>query len=545
MFNIKRNDPLSKSADQKTPMSGDQSNITTVNTSDSTSIPSASIGTDISAGNENQKISPIGDVSGQSSASNIPTVDTSPSVNSPDNTISKPTMGPSTPNANASTSDTGMDIGVQSSPSSVDSTTTSSDSSSVFGSVSDDTTVTSQKTAVPPSPFSQSDSFNTSSQENTSILDPVSKNEKEIPSIIPGTPGNSITPPENNKNTFSEDSSLTSSTGTIPSIMPTMGSPETSSSNPISSPSDSSASGQPLNISTINSEGSSADNSPLKSPPMPGVSEIDDDKKDEQNIIDSPPSPSTVISSSDTKSGGKFKFFVIILIVITILVYAVVAYLYFTGDKDNDPFSDLFGDNSATQQVAGNVNGTTTIPTKTPTPVITEMITINNGDVVKESSIGDITVLVKKNDYPETGIVGFQKVNQSPDKSKLCFYSLSPADDPAMYISDSDGTNVEKLVSDVSSCYWSSDSSKIAYTNTADATSPVDIYIYDTKTLKSTNLTAQSDAETLFRRYEIESWSENDTKINCNFQVIDTENTDVENTDLCEIDFATKEVLDL
>lgn len=430
--------------------------------------------------------------------------------------------------------------GVQSSstPTQPESTGSPVGTSSLFGS-SKDIKPTSQDSS-PPSPLTSSTetpSFNSRSTANdsspasTSVLDPSTDTSKSSVEITPGTPGNQISPP-------------------ITSTSPNLSS-ATSESRPESlamnttPPISSSASGEPLHLGTDQKEEDKTipNDQPLKSPPMPGskIENDDDDKKTDGTQPSTPPTPSTVISTSDSGSGSKFKIIVIILIVITVLVYAVVAFLFFTKDEDNSP--DSLGDSSSSEELTQNISDNT--PTSTPTPPITEEIKINNGDVVLQNSIGDTTVLVKKNDYPSTGIVGFSSVSQSPDKEKLCFYSLSPADDPALYVSETDGTEVTKIQDSVSTCIWSNGSTKLAFADIADPSSPVDVYYYDFATKENKNLTNQAETLTVFRRYEIETWSPDDSKISCNYVEIDTQNTNEESLGNCEINATTGEVLDL
>ncbi|MFV1917619.1 MAG: hypothetical protein ACC618_04040, partial [Patescibacteria group bacterium] len=85
----------------------------------------------------------------------------------------------------------------------------------------------------------------------------------------------------------------------------------------------------------------------------------------------------------------------------------------------------------------------------------------------------------------------------------------------------------------------------VAYIADTAADDPADIFKYDLTAGEETNLTKVSTESAVFRRYEINSWSNDDSKILCNYQEIDTLDVSTETLGNCEIDLKTAEVTDL
>ena len=224
----------------------------------------------------------------------------------------------------------------------------------------------------------------------------------------------------------------------------------------------------------------------------------------------------------------------IVLVVVILLVWGVVAYHYFTNQntkKESDQTSQR-----AVSQAS---------PTPEPTPAFNpEDIEIINGSVYQTTG-GDNAILVNKDDYPGTGIAGFATVSVSADNSLLCFSALPPALKPALYYSSIDGTGVIQVGASYKNCTWSNDNSMIAYINDAAADAAVDIFKYDLGSSEEANLTKVSTTSAVFRRYEINGWSDDDTTISCNYQEIDPSDTSSEVLGNCEINVETSEVTDL
>src|SRR5260221_9453286 len=196
-----------------------------------------------------------------------------------------------------------------------------------------------------------------------------------------------------------------------------------------------------------------------------------------------PPMPQegtqSVISGGSSKKGlGGFGIFVIVAIIILASVWGVVAYLYI-GNK-----------NKTAQETANNEAAVEVSPTAIPFNA-TE-IQITNGDVARLSSVGETQTLVKKEDYPGSGLIGFAHVAVSPDNTKLCFESIPPASDPTLYISNVDGTNVETVVKNKHTCTWSPDNNFLFYINDTLGNKQIDIYAYSLTSKEERNLTEKT-----------------------------------------------------
>lgn len=261
-----------------------------------------------------------------------------------------------------------------------------------------------------------------------------------------------------------------------------------------------------------------ADNSSMQPPPeSPG-----------------PPPPTPNVVTPKTKS-SIFPILIGLLVVVAIAVYGFVAYLYFGNQKLKE---------EAESQGATDTQPTSQIPTPIPTSV-PDKFEIDNGDITRVTSTGSKTVIVAKDDYEDTGLIGFTNVNPSPDNENICFWSLPPALGPALYYSDANGGEVVNIANRSVGCTWSNFGDMIAYINDAPTGTAVDISVYDLLTQDFTNLTQVSTESTVYRRYEIESWSEDDEMINCNYEEIDTTDTSAEVLGNCQIDVIEGVVTDL
>ncbi len=247
-----------------------------------------------------------------------------------------------------------------------------------------------------------------------------------------------------------------------------------------------------------------------------------------------PPPPTPNVVTPKTKS-SKFPILIGFLVVVAIAVYGFVAYLYFDNQKLKEDIES---------QGPSDTISTPQIPTPIPTTV-PDKFEIDNGDITRVTSTGSKTVIVAKDDYEDTGLIGFTNVNLSPDNENVCFWSLPPALAPALYYSDTSGGEVVNIANRSVSCTWSNFGDKIAYINDAPTGTAVDIFFYDLLTEETANLTQTSTESTVYRRYEIESWSEDDEMINCNYEEIDTTDTSAEVVGNCQIDVIEGVVTDL
>ena len=182
----------------------------------------------------------------------------------------------------------------------------------------------------------------------------------------------------------------------------------------------------------------------------------------------------------------------------------------------------------------------TIVPTVKPLPPKFET---ENGNIIKIEPSGDVSILISKEDYPATGLIGFTDVVTSPDNQKICFWSLPPALDPTLYFSQTGQASVAALTPKGKACSFSGESDKIAFIEDTPAGKPVDIYVYEISSQKSTNLTNQVEGS-VYRRYQIEGWKDNQT-ILCNFEQIDLEDTATEISGRCEINTVSGEISEI
>ena len=271
---------------------------------------------------------------------------------------------------------------------------------------------------------------------------------------------------------------------------------------------------------------------PTSSVPLPSVTTIPSETPTPEPA-ESPSSNITVTTPAPSKK-SKFGLFIGILIFIVILVFGGVGYLFLQNTKLE----------SGLPKDTMSVSEPTAIPTQSP-PIeanLPKQIVIENGSVVSKGSTGDTTIIINKTDYPDSGIIGFTKVIESPDGSSLCVETWPPAPTPAIYIADIDGGNVRKITESRRNCNWSQDSKKIVYLNYTSDTAGVDIFMYDTVSSIETNLTS-STVSTGFRYYSVKDVT-ND-KILCSYtqsSILGGEQTPASS---CEIDMTSGEFFEV
>ena len=244
-----------------------------------------------------------------------------------------------------------------------------------------------------------------------------------------------------------------------------------------------------------------------------------------------PSSPLMKPTSNLTGRPGGFRTFVIFALVIIVIIYGVVAYLYFQNrniEKDEE------GDNQTPQDQIS------------PTPEFSaDQVKIQDGSVVSDKPGTELQILINKDDYESTGITGFAKVTVSPDNTNLCFESWPPAPEPALYLSRVDGSEVTEVSPNRQGCIWASNGSKIYYINTAASSSPVNIYSFVLSSKSEENLTIGTIPEGVIRRFGIVGLSADSSKLICKYEDIDSTpkpTSEVESGNQCEIDLQTNEV---
>lgn len=284
---------------------------------------------------------------------------------------------------------------------------------------------------------------------------------------------------------------------------------------------------------------------PMGPPPPPLVDQPFPEKEVEKQAEGAsmpepgaPPAPPSTPSDAPllTQEPKKSKLPLIIgaIVVVNLIIWGFVGYTYFQNQKLKKQVKEN-EDSTVDQSV--------TLPTATSAPQYS--IEIQNGNVSRVASSGESTVLVNKEDYEGTGITGFTNVETSPDKKRICFWSLPPALSPALYYSDIQGSAVTKVRDRVKDCKWSNNGNNIAYIDDTSLESASNIYVYYLLTKQETNLTSASTASDTYRRYTINSWLEDDNKITCNYEEISSATAGATTKTMCEINVTTGQVSDL
>lgn len=242
----------------------------------------------------------------------------------------------------------------------------------------------------------------------------------------------------------------------------------------------------------------------------------------------STPPPTSTVITGNSGSGGKsrgFTFFIMISVLLLLGIWGYVGYLYYQNQG-------LGGSDTAAPE---------NVQTPSPTPTIDPSeIQITNGDVSRVTPFGETQTLVKKDQYPGTGITGFVRVVVSPDISKLCFESIPPATTPALYVSNIDGSSVVEVAKDRNSCTWINETT-IAYVNAAVGSPKVDIYRYDLNAKTEVNVTEATNTATEIRRYTIDELSGN--ILNCKYDVVNASGRMLSSSS-CTVNTSTWEVSD-
>ncbi len=239
--------------------------------------------------------------------------------------------------------------------------------------------------------------------------------------------------------------------------------------------------------------------------------------------------PSDVPTVSEKPKKPIFKIVIITLVIITLIIWGFVAYSYF---RNKSLEKDLEKGETALVQT----------PTPTEAP---PQFSIENGNIIKIDSQGESSLIVSKENYEDTGIIGFTNVLLSPNYQKLCFWSLPPALKPALYYSNADGGSVSKVRERAKNCLWSTDNNMIAYIDDTAQDSPANIYIYNLGTGEETNLTEVSTPSAIYRRYSAESWLDDEKSISCSYDEINTASPEAITKGSCKIDTLSGEVADL
>ncbi len=234
--------------------------------------------------------------------------------------------------------------------------------------------------------------------------------------------------------------------------------------------------------------------------------------------------PASVTINPNKRS--KFGLFVILGIIFIALIYGGVAYLYLQN-------KNLKGGNSNAKNTANNPISIT------PTPAfLLENVKVIDGNISYQDANSGTKVLVNKTDYPGSGITGFLKLTVSPDKSKICFESWSPAPKPALFISNIDGSNVIEAGSNRKNCIWSPDSKNVLYINAITQNSSTDIYIFNLESKQEKNLTFSSSDSSGKKKFDIIGLSADGNRLICNYEYVSAKKDGGQ----CEINLTSYEI---
>lgn len=244
---------------------------------------------------------------------------------------------------------------------------------------------------------------------------------------------------------------------------------------------------------------------------------------------DTSPRQEETLTVKPKRSFNAFRIFITLAIIAIIVIYSFVLYLYLQNKKMIEK----------SQQIVQTIQTPTPIPTPSFSP---DWIKIQNGNVVRQEPGKEPTLLVKKEDYPSTGITGFARVVVSPNYKLICFESWPPAVKPALYLADIDGNNVKEISLNKQNCVFREDSKAIFYVESTPKSESANIFLYDleTDTPQEENLTQSSIPEKVVRRFAIVGFSSDSTKLICKYEEIS--NNKEEKSGECEIDLQKKEV---
>jgi hypothetical protein len=234
---------------------------------------------------------------------------------------------------------------------------------------------------------------------------------------------------------------------------------------------------------------------PMPTPPQPVLN---------TPIAPPPPNEPVITGTPPVKKSRGFSLFIILSVFVLLGIWGFVGYLYYQNKIMDTP--------EETAEI-----------TETPAPseqFSPQEIQISNGSIARVTTFGETQILVKKEDYPGTGITGFARVVVAPDNSKFCFESISPALTPAVYIANVDGTGVFEVARDRHTCTWAPDSKSVFYVNAPLAEKAVNIFEYPLDTKIEKNITESTNTPDAIRQYAITGILGD--KLACTYDVVDS-----------------------
>lgn len=244
------------------------------------------------------------------------------------------------------------------------------------------------------------------------------------------------------------------------------------------------------------------------------------------------PGNNLITMAQSPKGISKFRIFIIVAILAIAAIYSVVTFLYLQNKKLKETVSE---DLPASEVVVENEEVLPTV--SAPTVINSETVKILNGNVVLQGSpTSESKIMVDKSNYSSTGITGFARVAVSNDSKYICFESWPPAPEPALYIANTEGSDVKEVSPNRQNCLWSKDSLSVFYTDYSSKSSSKNVYQYIIAGEEEKNITLSSQPTANNRQYDIVGLSADGAKLICKF----TEPKDV--TGNCEVDLTTLEV---
>ena len=253
-------------------------------------------------------------------------------------------------------------------------------------------------------------------------------------------------------------------------------------------------------------------------------------------IPTNPVSEVPLTTDGDSSKRDNFIILIAVLIALVILIWTWVAYLYVTNKQIES-------------QLPSNTNTYTPpaleakLPTATPTQAIPKVTySVNNGHIASTNSDSQTTTIVNKNDYPETGDLGFEAARLSPDETMICAYSSEEAVPQGVYIFDTDGEELAVVGTSRKDCVWAPDSGSIAYLDSDSEGVQINLYIYNIENEEETLLTDGTSLEGFFRIYSDPVWDTDGENITVSYTEYDETGALEPVAGLSEVNIITGEI---
>ena len=218
------------------------------------------------------------------------------------------------------------------------------------------------------------------------------------------------------------------------------------------------------------------------------------------------------------QSGSKYTIVLTVLMVFAIAGISFAGYQFYQNYQQNGTSEE-----TSSEQTRENA-------------VFVPEIVLDNGNIITTLADGNTAVLFDKSEFETAGIMGFSDLVMAPDGSVFCFHTKPPAPVSSIYISDLSGANLQEIGQSRTGCRWLN-SNSIAYLNTPNPSTGVDIYMFDLQDQVEINLTDTGEPEGI-RYFNIRGIDNDGETILCNFSFeLDGELID------CSINTKTRELI--